>query len=198
MKHKKKNRKSKSKEDGKKPKKKRAPAQGPFLVYAIFHTGQKDRCYIGQTNNFERRIKQHNKQISGGARYTSMVAKDSPGRWIPIYHVTGFQMLRSVLQFELACKRRKVPVAFVPGRGMVGRGQNTKKAYTRGPRGKVRQLEWLLSLERITDEPHSHFASNGIAVQVFLTRDEYLKFAGMTCEQFDLLRQIQGVPFSFL
>jgi predicted GIY-YIG superfamily endonuclease len=192
MKHKKKN-------DANKPKKKkRAPAQGPFLVYAIFHTGQNDRCYIGQTNNFERRIKQHNKQLSGGARYTSMVAKDTPGRWIPIYHVTGFQTLRSVLQFELACKRRKVPVAFVPGRGMVGRGQNTKKAFTRGARGKVRQLEWLLSLSQLTDEPHSHFASNGIAVNVFLTRDEYLQLAGMTWEQFDLVRQIQGVPFTFL
>ena len=127
-----------------------------------------------------------------------MVAKDTPGRWIPIYHVTGFQTLRSVLQFELACKRRKVPVAFVPGRGMVGRRQNTKKAYTRGPRGKVRQLEWLLSLSQLTDEPHSHFASNGIAVQVFLTRDEYLQLVGMTNDQFDMLRQVQGVPFSFL
>ena len=48
MKHKKKNRKSKSNDDASKPKKKRAPAQGPFLVYAIFHTGQNDRCYIGE------------------------------------------------------------------------------------------------------------------------------------------------------
>ena len=48
MKHKKKNRKSKSNDDANKPKKKRAPAQGPFLVYAIFHTGQNDRCYIGE------------------------------------------------------------------------------------------------------------------------------------------------------
>lgn len=197
MKHKK-NRKSKSNGTEKKQKKKRAAAQGPFLVYAIFHTGQKDRCYIGQTNNFERRIRQHSGDLAGGARYTSMVSKDTPGRWIPIYHVTGFQTLRSVLQFELACKRRKVPVAFVPGRGMVGHKQNTKKAYTRGARGKVRQLEWLLSLERLTEEPHSHFASNGIAVQVFLKRDEYLQLVGMTSDQFDMVRQLQGVPFSFL
>lgn len=161
------------------------------FFYSLTHT-------LGQTNNFERRIRQHSGDLAGGARYTSMVAKGTPGRWIPIYHVTGFQTLRSVLQFELACKRRKVPVAFVPGRGMVGRGQNTKKAYTRGARGKVRQLEWLLSLSQLTDEPHSHFASNGIAVKVFLTRDEYLQLVGMTHDQFDTVRQVQGVPFSFL
>ncbi|MBX9636372.1 MAG: GIY-YIG nuclease family protein [Nitrosomonas sp.] len=152
---------------------------------------------LGQTNNFERRIRQHDGEIKGGARYTSMIARNTAGHWIPIYHVTGFQTLRSVLQFELACKRRKVPVPFVPGKGMVGRGQNTKKANTRGPKGKIRQLEWLLSLGKLNAESHSPFAKNGIAVHVFLTRQEYLELSGMTSDQFDALRQHQGVPFHF-
>jgi predicted GIY-YIG superfamily endonuclease len=55
-----------------------------------------DRTYIGITNNLEKRIKQHNGQISGGAKYTCS------GRPWKIYgFVNGFCMDKSsVLKFE--------------------------------------------------------------------------------------------------
>lgn len=182
-----------------KVKRKRSPPQGPFLVYCLVHTGgNKDRTYIGQTNNFSRRLRQHRKEISGGARYTSMM-QNQPGTWNPMFHVTGFQTLRAVLQFELAMKRRKVPVAFIPGKGMVAkRGENTKKAYTRGPSGKIRQLEYLLHLKRLNKEAHSPFAQNGIRVLVFLSKEKYLYRAGMTSEVFDATRREQRVQFEFI
>lgn len=177
----------------KKPKVVRRPSAGPFLFYALRHT-HCDKTYSGQTNNWHRRIRQHRGEIKGGARYThGMHGKE--GMWHALFHVKGFETKRAVLQFELAMKKRKVPVAFHPGLGRMG-GQ--KKAYTRGPSGRVRQLEYLLSLGRITDEDHSPFNRNGISVEVHMSLAEYLILAGMTNEQFTAVRTRQGVPFHFV
>lgn len=162
-------------------KKKRSPPQGPFICYALRHTAS-GKSYTGQTNDFKRRLKQHNGKLSGGAKYTHR----KRGQWEPIFHVTGFQTLRSVLQFEIAMKKRKVPAAF------------GKKRYTRGPSGRVRQLEYLLSLGKLNNELHSPFATNGIGVVCFVSRDEYLKWSGLTYGEFIDKRKTQGVPFSFL
>jgi predicted GIY-YIG superfamily endonuclease len=183
----------------KKPKKKRAPAKGPFLVYALRHTHQIHRSYTGQTNDFLRRIRQHNGKISGGARYTRIAKKESSGSgsWEPIFHVTGFQTIRSVLQFEIAMKKRKVPTRFQPGAPSVG-GPSIDKQYTRGPSGRVRQLEYLLSLGRLNEETHSPFAQNGIGVTVHLTKEEYLRLGRMTDAQFAAARAQQpGIHFKF-
>jgi len=49
-----------------------------YIVYLITNT--KNNCtYIGITNNPERRIRQHNGEIKGGARYTS--SKKENGVW---------------------------------------------------------------------------------------------------------------------
>lgn len=134
---------------------------------------------------------------------------------MPLFQVIGFEKLRPTLQFELAMKRRKVPVNFFPAASGGGKkedsstprprpreagpgaGRGTKKAYTRGPSGKIRQLEYLLHLGQLNDEPHSPFARNGLAVRIFISKEEYCKRAAMTEEIFDLLRRKQGVPFIF-
>jgi len=128
-----------------------------------------------------------------------MVKRDSDGTWMPLFQVVGFEKLRPTLQFELAMKKRKVPVAFVPGKGQgaAPASGGGKKAYTRGPSGKIRQLEYLLHLTKLNDEPHSPFARNGLRVRIFISKEEYCKRAGMTEEVFDLTRRKQGVPFEF-
>lgn len=162
----------------------RAKAKGPFCCYAL-ENGRTNKSYTGQTNNFERRIRQHNGELKGGARYTHSV---QGGQWTPIYRVCGFQTLRAVLQYEIAAKRRKVPVRF---------GGGIKKVWTRGPVGRVVQLEYLLSLGRLNAEAHSHFASNGIRVELDISLERYLKMARLTRAQFDARRQSQGIPFLF-
>lgn len=156
---------------GSKPKRK--PPQGPFLCYAIRHTHHTKRSYCGQTNNFARRIRQHRKEISGGARYTRTKA-DTKGRWEPIFHVVGFQTLRAVLQFEIAMKKR-----------------------SRGSAGRIHQLEYLLSLGQFNAEAHSNFKQNGISVKVFIPLEEYLKMGRLSREDFEGRREKQGVPFEF-
>ena len=64
-----------------------------FVCYCIQSINE-SRTYIGATNNFTRRIKQHNQQISGGAKATK------GHQWKPIIHVTGFVDRHQLLRFE--------------------------------------------------------------------------------------------------
>ncbi len=181
----------------KKPKIVRKPRRksiGPFLCYALYHT-KSEKSYTGKTNNFTRRLRQHNQQLSGGARYTKSVTS---GEWRPLFHVAGFQTERAVLQFEFAMKHRKVPNRFKPGYDK--QTLPTKdKSYTRGPSGRVRQLEYLLSLGKLNDEPHSPFADNGISVQCFIPFERYLALGNMTSVQFTMARDLtRGINFTFV
>ena len=57
--------------------------------------------YIGCTNNFERRIRQHNGELVGGARYTT---SHGPG-WAPVHFAVGFLNKSEALSFEWYWKR---------------------------------------------------------------------------------------------
>ena len=52
------------------------------------------RTYVGATNDFKRRLRQHNGEIHGGAKSTH-------GRqWSPAIHVQGFEDRHALLRFE--------------------------------------------------------------------------------------------------
>jgi putative endonuclease len=151
--------------------------QGPWTCYTLSSLDKK-RSYTGQTNNFERRLRQHCGEISGGAKYTK-----TKSSWEPIFRVTQFKTLRSVLQFEIAMKKRKVPSRF----------NSSKKHYTKGPAGRVRQLEYLLSLGRVNEE----FDYEGLVVVVHIKKDQYLKWAGLSWGEFEICRRGQKIKFEF-
>lgn len=44
---------------------------GTYVVYILRSTTSPDKFYCGSTNNIHRRIRQHNGEISGGAKYTT-------------------------------------------------------------------------------------------------------------------------------
>ena len=71
-----------------------------FLVY-IIQSG--NRSYIGMTNDFFKRWKQHNKILKGGAKYTSRYG-DS---WTPLCIIDGFQTKSEAMQCEWKLKRVK-------------------------------------------------------------------------------------------
>ena len=56
------------------------------------------KTYIGKTNDLDRRLKQHNGILSGGAKATR------GKNWIRVCHVKGFVDERAALQFEWAWK----------------------------------------------------------------------------------------------
>jgi putative endonuclease len=59
----------------------------------------KHSTYVGMTNNIKTRIRQHNKDIIGGAQYTS-----SKGPWEFMCHIGGFDDKHSTLAAEWRLK----------------------------------------------------------------------------------------------
>ena len=55
------------------------------------------RTYVGMTNNFTRRLRQHNGELVGGARYTS---RPNTQPWRPVATVHGFENKIDALRFE--------------------------------------------------------------------------------------------------
>lgn len=70
-----------------------------YLVYII---KSDNRSYIGMTNDFLKRWKQHNKIIKGGAKYTSKYEN-----WNPICIIDGFKNKSEAMQCEWKLKRVK-------------------------------------------------------------------------------------------
>jgi len=84
-----------------------------FFVYLLECTDKS--TYVGATVDLEHRLRQHNKEIKGGAHATS--AKVGQGQsWNFACHITGFPDWRSALQFEWAFKfhSRKFPKRMYP------------------------------------------------------------------------------------
>jgi predicted GIY-YIG superfamily endonuclease len=72
-----------------------------FFCYML-QSADKKRTYIGATVNPDRRLRQHNGELVGGARATHRVA----GEWKRVALVSGFPTWQAALQFEWAWKFR--------------------------------------------------------------------------------------------
>ena len=71
--------------------------------------------YVGATVDLDRRLRQHNKEIKGGAHATG--SKVEKGEyWIRACHVAGFPSWQAALQFEWRWKQlsRKLPAKMYP------------------------------------------------------------------------------------
>lgn len=85
----------------------------PSYVYLLLSSDQS--TYIGATIDLDHRLRQHNKEIKGGAHATS--SKVLKGEiWTRVCHVSGFPDWRSALQFEWRWKQlsRKLPSKMFP------------------------------------------------------------------------------------
>ena len=82
-------------------------------VYLLVSTS--GNTYVGATVDLNRRLRQHNKEIKGGAHATSI--KVLKGEiWTRAAHVSGFPSWQAALQFEWRWKHlsRKYPVNMNP------------------------------------------------------------------------------------
>ena len=64
-----------------------------YICYMIHHHFQ--NTYVGITNDFTHRLKQHNGIIKGGAKATKKFED-----WVLGYYISGFDTKNSVLSFE--------------------------------------------------------------------------------------------------
>lgn len=122
-----------------------------FFVYLLVST--KNATYVGATVDVDRRLRQHNKEIKGGAVATGTRVKHGE-TWVRACHVSGFPDWSAALQFEWRWKQlsRKLPNQLFP----LDR--------------RMKALKQLLDLERPTSKalaycewpnrPHLHLETN--------------------------------------
>jgi predicted GIY-YIG superfamily endonuclease len=70
--------------------------QREAIVYCLATVEEPTLTYIGATIDKDRRLKQHNGILVGGARATSR----RPGGWYRVCHVRGFPSFNTALSFE--------------------------------------------------------------------------------------------------
>ena len=90
------------------------------MSYLVYILKSDNYSYVGMTNDFFRRWRQHNKEIKGGAKCTSR--RDV---WYPICIIDGFQTMNEAMQCEWSLKHYM------------------KKKF-KGPRGRILRLTKLL------------------------------------------------------
>ena len=93
-----------------------------IILFNNIENGLK-RTYNGMTNNIERRFRQHNGELVGGARATTNVKKKYPGTdWKPIVIITGFgdksEAMKAEWRIRHPDKKRKKAARFL---GDIGR-----------------------------------------------------------------------------
>ena len=84
-----------------------------FFVYILLCSD--NSTYVGATVDLERRLRQHNKEIKGGAISTR--AKVSNGQiWVRVAHVENFPDWQAALQFEWRLKQlsRRISLSVNP------------------------------------------------------------------------------------
>lgn len=84
-------------------------------MYVYFLLCSDGSSYIGATVDLSRRLRQHNKEIKGGARATGMKV-DRGHKWRRVCYISGFPNWNGALQFEWRWKQlsRKLDKRMVP------------------------------------------------------------------------------------
>ena len=91
------------------------------MTYLVYILKSDNLTYVGMTNDFFKRWRQHNKEIKGGAKYTSKREE-----WYPICIIDGFETMKEAMQCEWAVKHKK------------------KKKHKQGPIRRILNLNLLL------------------------------------------------------
>ena len=98
----------------------------PYFVY-LLSSLTKNRTYVGCTYDLRRRLRQHNGEITGGAKRTKY------GRpWKMLCYVTGFPTRRTALQFEWRMN------------------YETRRRRWYSERDRVRCLNTVLAMDKVT------------------------------------------------
>ena len=85
------------------------------MSYVYLLVATNGNSYVGATINLERRLRQHNKEITGGARATG-IRVEKGDTWTRAAYVSGFPNWKAALQFEWRWKQlsRKISIKMLP------------------------------------------------------------------------------------
>ena len=107
----------------------------PYYIYRLhsFDTNNRKNHYIGSTPTPKKRIRQHNREITGGARATSGYT------WRPLLFITGFTNRNELLSFEWHFKH----VKNLNTRGGVNRRFQALDILTKQDKWKKLNIEFI-------------------------------------------------------
>ena len=114
-----------------------------FFVYLLLSSATRgQQTYVGATVDLDHRLRQHNKEIKGGAHATSIQVEKGE-LWERVCHVAGFPTWQAALQFEWRWKQLSRKLSGDP---------ITKR---------IRALNQLLTLEQSTSKavPYAEWPS---------------------------------------
>jgi structure-specific endonuclease subunit SLX1 len=74
------------------------------MSYVYLLLSSRGTTYVGATVNLERRLRQHNQEIKGGAYATGIQVKQGE-YWTRAAHISGFPSWQAALQFEWRWKQ---------------------------------------------------------------------------------------------
>jgi len=124
-----------------------------YYVY-ILESSDKASTYVGATINLDHRLRQHNKDLAGGAHATSI--KVAQGHtWRRVCHVEGFPDWSAALQFEWRLKQlsRKL---FQTKNKDKDANQNANVKTVKSIDRRIQALHQLLALERPTSKAKAY------------------------------------------
>jgi structure-specific endonuclease subunit SLX1 len=128
-----------------------------FYVYLLISTS--GSTYVGATINLDKRLRQHNKEIKGGAHATG-IKVDKGETWSRVAYVSGFPDWTAALQFEWRWKQisRKLTHITLPlERRMTALTQLL--ALDRPTKKALAYTEWDTNPEVVIemDEAHNYY-----------------------------------------
>ena len=87
----------------------------PTMSYVYLLVSTSGNTYVGATVNLVRRLRQHNRELTGGAHATGIKVAQGES-WARAAHISGFPDWKSALQFEWKWKQisRKYPLKMEP------------------------------------------------------------------------------------
>lgn len=140
-----------------------------YLCYFLTNDENSRYTYVGITNNFKRRIRQHNR--GSGAKYTKRYKN-----WRPFIHVCGFTEKKHSLQFEWAMKHKR---------------------RSGGISGRIKTLEYLLKIEKWTKRAPNNRDMN-LVIKVGMKEETYRKHIKLSKVDFDKRREKQKDYATFI
>ena len=98
----------------------------------LWKNNNKFRTYNGMTNNIERRLRQHNNILKGGAKATTNMIKKYPdSEWKIICYISDFENKSEAMKAEWRIRRPDF--------------KKYKKKEFIGPEGRIRGLNYIIN-----------------------------------------------------
>ena len=125
-----------------------------YYVY-ILESSDKASTYVGATIDLDHRLRQHNKDLAGGAHATSI--KVAQGHtWRRVCHVEGFPDWSAALQFEWRLKQLSRKLFKNKNKDKNADKDVNQNASVKSIDRRIQALHQLLALERPTSKAKAY------------------------------------------